>query len=87
MIVEWTSAHSVEFEDWAIENITNEARRKGWGSKAIIDAIEEYCRGWDDCDYYALTDEAFEQVLHEIQRRLGGYQLSMFDKENMCEEE
>ena len=87
MIVEWTSTHIVEFEDEVIEEITNVASRKHWDRSAIIDAIENHCQGWDDCDYYALTDEAIEQVLHEIQQRLGGYQLSMFDKENMREKE
>lgn len=87
MTVEWTSTHIADFDDEALERIVANATAKRWNDEEIISEIEEECRGWDDCDYYALNEDATNQILEVIHKRMGGYQMSMFDKEDEEDED
>lgn len=84
MIVEWSIPYDAEVPEWLIEELTDYIRKyKGSSSeteiKYIIDDTiynldREYYEGWND--------SATEQVYDEIQRRLVGVQLSMFDSDS-----
>lgn len=87
MTVEWTSTHIADFDDEALERIIANASVNRWDDEKIINEIEEECREWEDCDYYALNEEATNQILEVIHKRMGGYQISMFDKEDEEDED
>lgn len=34
----------------------------------VLAAVDEYCAGLDDCDYYALDDNAYEEIKKEVEK-------------------
>lgn len=82
MEVTWTKTISFDFAEEDIIRIVNELSKKPHITDEDID--EEICEelaGYDDEIYYGITMQAYETIRKEIKKRLGGYQLSMFDME------
>lgn len=34
----------------------------------VLAAVDEYCAGLDDCDYYALDDNAYKEIEKEVEK-------------------
>lgn len=76
MIIEWTTYHTTEFPEETIEHICN-IMRKNYDENLARRLIDSEVEGWEDCDYYAWSNDESIQVLNEIKRRIEGIQLEM----------
>ena len=81
MTLEWTTYNCVEFPDSDIERICDKVRKNKWDTQIIRYEVLRTVDGFDDCDYYRWSEDQTKEVINEIKRRIGGVQLSMFDKD------
>ena len=83
MKLTWTVSYETEFPESDIERICDYARYFGWDNAKILDLIHDVVMGFEDDIYYAWDHDKTMEVYYEIQRRVGGVQLNMFDEEEV----
>ena len=80
MEVTWTKEISFDFAEADIIKIINRLEKKSPITDDDIDEeISEELSSYDDEIYYGTTIETYEIIRKEIKKRLGGYQLSIYD--------
>ena len=80
MKVTWTKTISFDFAEADIIKIVNKLGENSHITDDDIDEeIYEELSTYSDEIYYGATIETYEIIRKEIKKRLGGYQLSMFD--------
>jgi hypothetical protein len=80
MTLEWTTINIVEFPEDEIEAICQAIRNNDYSVSNIRDLVTDVVEGFEDCDYYVWGEDQTQEVIKEIQSRIGGVQLSMFDE-------
>ena len=81
MKVTWTKTYSTDFDDWWIEEICDDIYKNGWDYDTVHTMIEEKVACLDDAIYFTWDEDETQAIMTEIKRRVGGVQISMFDKE------
>lgn len=81
MVLEWTVDLAADFPDDVINRLGDMVREQGYDKQKLIFEIDNEVCGWDDSIYYQWGTDQTEEVIKEVLRRVGGVQLSMFDKE------
>ena len=83
MIVNWTVNYELDFSEEDIKSIASQALEKNWNDDMILYAIYTFVEKRYDTElYFAWGVEQTKIIYDEIRRRMGGVQISMFDKEN-----
>lgn len=82
MIVKWEIPYDAEVPEWLIEEMINYIRDYNLDEVEIKYMIDDMLWRLDREYYEGWNDSATEQVYEEIQRRLVGVQLSMFDSDS-----
>ena len=81
MVLEWTVNLVADFPDTVINRLCDIAREEGFDEQKLIHEINDEICGWDDDIYYQWGTDQTQEVIKEVLRRVGGIQISMFDKE------
>ena len=81
MKVEWDVHYEIDYPEDDIQDIIKVVENEGWNERKVASFIHDTICSFDDEYYYAWDREQTLQVLNEIKHRVGGTQLSMFDKE------
>ena len=81
MVLEWTVDLAADFSDDVINRLSDMVREQGYDKQKLISEIDDEVCGWDDSIYNQWGTDQTEEVIKEVLRRVGGIQLSMFDKE------
>lgn len=79
MILEWNVPMAVEFPEEELTKMVNSIQENGWDYNLLVSSIEDVVMGFDDSDYYAWGEDQTKEVVNEVKRRIGGFQLSMFN--------
>lgn len=78
MTLEWDVPMVVDFPEEKLEKIVDSVQKDGWDYNRIVKSINSAVACFDDGEYYAWGEEQTKEVINEIKRRVGGFQLSMF---------
>ena len=81
MTLEWDVPACADFPEEVINEICDRMRTEGYNEAVAMHEIMEEVMGWDDEIYYLWSSDQTKEVLKEIQRRLVGVQISMFEEE------
>lgn len=81
MTLEWNVPMVADYPEDDLTDIIKSVQEHGWNEEKVITYINDTVSGFEDCIYYNWGHEQTMEVVNEIKRRLGGVQLSMFDKE------
>jgi hypothetical protein len=82
MIVEWSIPYDAEVPEWLMQEMIKYIRDYNLDEAEIKYMIDDMLWRLDREYYEGWNDSATEQVYEEIQRRLIGVQLSMFDSDS-----
>lgn len=83
MIVKWTVDYELDFYEEDIKSIAYQALEKNWSDGMIYTAINTFVESRYDTEvYFAWGVEQTKLIYNEVRRRMGGVQISMFDKED-----
>lgn len=81
MTLEWDVPACADFPEEVINKICDRMRTEGYNEDVAVSDIMDEVMGWDDEIYYLWSSDQTKEVLKEIQRRLVGVQISMFEEE------
>ena len=81
MTLEWNVPACADFPEEMIDQICDHMRAIGYNEAVAVSDIMDEVMGWDDEIYYLWSSDQTKEVLKEIQRRLVGVQISMFEEE------
>ena len=81
MIVEWDVHYTIDYPEDDIRDIIKVIEQEGWDDTKVASYIYDTISGFDDEYYYAWDHDQTMKVVDEIKHRIGGIQLSMFDKD------
>lgn len=79
MILEWNVPMSVEFPEEELTILVNSIHENGWDYNRLVESINDVVSGFDDEIYFSWGNEQTAEVINEVKRRIGGFQLSMFN--------
>lgn len=82
MIVKWEIPYDAEVPEWLIQQMIDYIRDYNLDEVEIKYMIDDMLWRLDREYYEGWNDSATEQVYEEIQHRLVGVQLSMFDSDS-----
>ena len=82
MKMEWTVKCKCEFPEEALDRFCAWVQKHGWDDHHLNMLLWDEIYSWEDEEGLTWNwgAEQTKQVLDEVQRRMGGVQLSMFDE-------
>ncbi len=81
MEITWTTTHYEVIPEYVLNHLCEDFQEDGYDEDILRNEINNVVSGWEDGSYYAWGEEQTNLVVAEVKRRVGGIQISMFDKE------